>query len=120
MIFHYYRQARALRALRRDLAYYKDAYANAIEALNKMKRDVAALIDEPPASASQPHTLQTALLALDAANEREADLRRLLAEAQEYANGVELERDDARREVDEVRAALVWLEKDFKVTGSEA
>lgn len=64
------------------------------------------------AYASMRASYAVALRTLDEANRREAELR-------EYVNRVELERDDARREVDEVRAALVWLEdKWFK--GSEA
>lgn len=58
------------------------------------------------AYASMRASYAVALRTLDEANRREADLR-------EYVNLVELERDDARREVDEVRAALLFVEGNF-------
>lgn len=93
MIFAAYWQRQA-HDLKVELREYREKYAVMVEHYRK-RGDI----------------LQATVERLDAAKEREASLR-------EYVNLVELERDDARREVDEVRAALVWLEdKWFKKGG---
>lgn len=103
LVVHYRNRARRAEAEAREV---REAYANAIDALKREKR----------AHASTP-TLQAALVRVEAADAREAALFEKVRQLEEYAAQVELERDDARRENDDVRAALAWLERDFKVSG---
>ena len=76
-------------------------------------RAEAMLRDEKAARQATLDHYRTALLRVDAATCREKALQAALESSREYSAQVELERDDARRENDEVRAALVWLEGEW-------
>ena len=80
---------------------------------NRARRAEEAQRDSEKARKATLDHYRTALLRLDAANQREAALQAALAAARE-------ERDDALARYDDVMATLMWLERDFKVTGSEA
>lgn len=95
--------------------YYRQRARRAIDEANDVRAAYKNLRD----------SYATVLTRLDLANQREEALQVALAvsrkehtDVAELLSLVELERDEARREIDEVRAALVWLERDFKVGGA--
>ena len=93
---HYRNRARRAERELRDL---RPAYANAIDALNAEKQRAA----------SQP-TLQDALLRLDAANEREADLRRVIADLEHHVECMGADNAELERALEAMTKGLRWFE----------
>lgn len=88
-----------------DALYYRERARRAVDELRDVRAAYTGMADH----------YRTALFALDAANEREADLRRLLEEAEQHLECMTIDNADLERTNAALVAGLRWFE-----SGSEA
>lgn len=83
-----------------DALYYRERARRAVDELRDVRAAYTGMTDN----------YQRLLLCLDAANEREADLRRLLEEAEQHLECMTLDNADLERVNAALVAGLRWFE----------